>query len=440
MPFTVSVLVDGYGRLLSICVLFIARQVFSFAQGYIKDEVHVQRFAWVLLAFVISINLLVYSRRLLGLFLGWDGLGLTSFVLVMYYQNAYAAGARLVTLLTNRVGDVALLIVVVLRGVGHWQIRRLELRGVVAVLLVFGAITKRAQFPFSGWLPQAIAAPTPVSALVHSSTLVTAGVYLLIRFFPLLEGRMVSYRCLFLGSVTMLLAGVSACVEYDLKKVVAYSTLRQLGVMFVALGLNRPILAFFHLLTHAIFKALLFLCVGVCIHFHRHMQDIRAMGNLSQRLPVTQRMILVANLALCGTPFLAGFYSKEPILELTLANRVGWVRLFFILGATRLTTTYTVRRFGMTQWGVSLAGPLRRCHETPVFFRPILFLGAGAVIGGAVLNWVLVPAFVPISTTLLMRLAPLALIARGAGFRVMRWAQYALEPWGRRGIEANYHL
>ena len=421
-PFTLSLLIDSYGCLFSFCVLFIARQVFFFAQGYMKEDVHVQRFAWVLLAFVVSINLLIYSGRLLGVFLGWDGLGLTSFILVMYYQNPYAAGARLVTALTNRVGDVALLMVVAVRGaVGHWQIRRLGLGFVASLLLVVGAITKSAQFPFSGWLPQAMAAPTPVSALVHSSTLVTAGVFLVIRFFPMMGGHaLVSYICLFLGGVTMLLAGLRACVEFDLKKVVAYSTLRQLGVMFVALGLGRPMLAFFHLLTHAMFKALLFLCVGTCIHYHGHMQDVRAMGDLSRRLPVTQRMILVSNLALCGTPFLAGFYSKEPILELTLVNRVGWVRLFLILGATRLTTIYAVRRFRLTQVGEALHMPLVGRHERrEFFFWPIIFLGAGAIVWGAVLNWLLVPAFVPMSTTVLMRFVPLALIASGVGLRAV---------------------
>jgi len=297
------------------------------------------------------------------------------------------------------------------------------------VLLIIGAITKSAQFPFCRWLPQAIAAPTPVSALVHSSTLVTAGVYLLIRFYSVFSDSLFALRgLLFLGGLTMLLAGLGACNEFDLKKVVAYSTLSQLGVMFVALGLGAPILAFFHLLTHAMFKAVLFLCVGICIHHHDHMQDIRFMGNLVRRLPVTQTVMLVANLALCGMPFLAGFYSKEPVLELTLTRGVGWVAMFFVMGATTLTTTYSVRSFSVTQMGGWLGSPRASGHDEDIFFLvPICILGGAAVVWGAVLNWALPLTFVGVCSPLI-GLLPLMIIAVGRMIGVhllqSRYARY----------------
>lgn len=177
------------------------------------------------------------------------------------------------------------------------------------------AITKRAQIPFSAWLPAAIAAPTPVSALVHSSTLVTAGVYLLIRFSFIL-GETCSIFLLFISTITIFISGIVAVFEYDLKKIIALSTLRQLGIIIFAISLGLYNVAFFHLLTHALFKALLFLCAGVLIHGVGNTQDIRSFGALSLNYPVVTVCINLANLSLCGIPFLAGFYSKDLIVEL----------------------------------------------------------------------------------------------------------------------------
>jgi len=182
--------------------------------------------------------------------------------------------------------------------------------------LIFAAITKRAQIPFSRWLPAAIAAPTPVRALVHSSTLVTAGVYLLIRLHPFLSGfSFYLNTVLVISCLTLVIAGISALREFDIKKVVALSTLSQLGVIIFSIGLDFPILAFFHLITHALFKALLFICVGVLINRHIHCQDLRMMGNLVNQVPATISCLNIANFALCGLPFLSGFYSKDLIIE-----------------------------------------------------------------------------------------------------------------------------
>lgn len=206
------------------------------------------------------------------------------------------------------------------------------------------AMTKRAQVPFSSWLPAAIAAPTPVSALVHSSTLVTAGVFLLFRFYPFLRGfDGFNKVLLYFAVLTSLIAGISAMVECDIKKIIALSTLSQLGVMIVALGLGSAFYAYFHLITHALFKALLFICAGVLIHLHSHSQDLRFMGNLVLQCPLISSAIMVSNLALCGGPFLAGFYSKDLILEYFLfsPNRVVIIFLFYF--ATGLTAAYTIR-------------------------------------------------------------------------------------------------
>lgn len=209
---------------------------------------------------------------------------------------------------------------------------------------MFAAITKRAQVPFSSWLPAAMAAPTPVSALVHSSTLVTAGVFLLFRFYPFLRGyRIFCKVLLYFATLTSLMAGLRALVECDMKKIIALSTLSQLGVIMVALGLGSAFYAYYHLITHALFKALLFICAGTLIHLHSHSQDLRFMGNLVYQCPFIRSAIMVANIALCGGPFLAGFYSKDLILEMFIFSPNSILIIFLFYFATGLTVAYTVR-------------------------------------------------------------------------------------------------
>ena len=205
---------------------------------------------------------------------------------------------------------------------------------IISTLVILAAMTKSAQIPFSAWLPAAMAAPTPVSALVHSSTLVTAGVYLLIRFREVVNNIYAGKLLLLLSGLTIFMAGVGANYEYDLKKIIALSTLSQLGLIMMILSMGYATLAYFHLLAHALFKALLFLCAGAIIHGIGDIQDIRCIGRLVGQMPLTLSCLNVANFALCGLPFLAGFYSKDLILEvstLSLVNIVSFFLLFFRL-------------------------------------------------------------------------------------------------------------
>jgi len=237
----------------------------------------------------------------------------------------------MVTILSNRVGDVAILLSISwLFNFGGWNffylqyiVKREGLMFII-ILIILAAITKRAQIPFSAWLPAAIAAPTPVSSLVHSSTLVTAGVYLLIRFSFMIY---VNNFLLYVGVLTMFIAGASANFECDLKKIIALSTLRQLGLIIIVIGLGLRDLSFFHLITHAMFKSLLFLCAGVFIHSYGEIQDIRFISRLIKGLPLSSFYFIVCSIALCGFPFLSGFYSKDLILELYI---IGSLNIFFL--------------------------------------------------------------------------------------------------------------
>jgi len=258
----------------------------------------------------------------------------------------------------------------------------------IIILITVAAITKRAQIPFSRWLPAAIAAPTPVRALVHSSTLVTAGVFLLIRFYPFLSTFILfNHIILIISCLTMFMAGLRALCECDIKKIVALSTLSQLGVIICSIGLGLPGLAFFHLLTHAMFKALLFLCVGTLIHLHFHGQDLRVIGNLISQIPLTLSCINISNIALCGLPFIAGFYSKDLIIEMRLYGSFNYIIIFLIIFSTIITAAYSIRLtiVGLTSIRIGLRAQYiddSSSNNT----SPILFLRIGAITGGRVIN------------------------------------------------------
>lgn len=380
-------------------VLFISRMVLFYRGEYIGNDYNINRFILLVLAFVLSMAFLILRPNIIRILLGWDGLGLVSYALVIYYQNEKSANAGILTVLSNRVGDVAILLRIgLIFKIGGWNFifftPYLEDSSnyLLKLLVVIAAITKRAQIPFSAWLPAAIAAPTPVSALVHSSTLVTAGVYLIIRFRPALRGSVVSSYLLLISCLTIFISGLGANFEYDLKKIIALSTLRQLGVILRILSLGFSGLAFFHLLTHALFKALLFICAGVIIHRAKEYQDIRAIGGLVISIPLTRGLINLANLALCGIPFLAGFYSKDLILEVAFIRWINLVSLLLYIVSTGLTVCYTFRLvfFRLTgRWNLRALRGVADGRTT--ITRPMVGLGIGAIFGGAALSWIIFP-------------------------------------------------
>lgn len=334
-----------------IFVSLISSSVIYYRKRYIRSELNLNRFIYLVLIFVFSIILLIIRPNIIRILLGWDGLGLVSYCLVIYYQNIKSYNAGILTALSNRIGDVIILLLISwIINYGSWNyifylnfIRNDFSIKIIGLLVIIAAITKRAQIPFRSWLPAAIAAPTPVSALVHSSTLVTAGVYLLIRFNNLLIDIIFLKILLLLSGLTIFIAGVCANYEFDLKKIIALSTLRQLGLIIRILRMGFNDLAFYHLLTHAIFKALLFMCAGVIIHIINDNQDIRIIGGIRIYIPITSLCLNISNLALCGIPFLAGFYSKDIILEIVRMRNLNMLIFFLYYFSTGLTMFYTIR-------------------------------------------------------------------------------------------------
>ena len=331
-PLFFSLISDSWSLSFFILLFVVSSRVLSWSYYYIDREEYYARFILIVISFVSSIIILIFIGRLVGALIGWDGLGVTSFLLVIYYKNRKSLGSGIITALTNRLGDCFFLLIL---GMFFYSYSYFYL---LAVLILITSITKSAQIPFSSWLPSAIAAPTPVSALVHSSTLVTAGVYLLLRFNVFSIEWM-----LLLGSITMLIAGVRACTELDIKKIVALSTLSQLGVIIVSLSLFQKDLCFFHLVTHAIFKALLFICVGISIHTIYGSQDFRSFSNLGKGIFYPIRFLTISNLALLGFPFISGFYRKDIIMERFYSSySCYWGGIFFLIGVG-ITTAYRIK-------------------------------------------------------------------------------------------------
>lgn len=387
-----TIVADPVGIIFSSTVIIISANVLSFSSIYICHDKFINRFTILVLLFIISINLLIFVPHIIMLLLGWDGLGLISFVLVIYYQNHKSLAAGIITALSNRIGDAAILLAIALTiDQGHWFIINIESRKFLfpqIILIILAAITKRAQIPFSRWLPAAIAAPTPVSALVHSSTLVTAGVFLLIRFYPFLHLiKHFNTSLLLIATTTIFIAGVRATTECDIKKIIALSTLRQLGIMITRLALNLPILTFFHITTHALFKALLFIGAGSFINYHHHSQDLRWIGNLSTQIPIAVSCITIANLALCGFPFIAGFYSKDFIIEIAIASPINEIMLSIILVRIGLTAFYSIRFSIATIMSPRQARSWISINEESQINTPILTLSSIAIVSGAVLIW-----------------------------------------------------
>nr|QNH82291.1 NADH dehydrogenase subunit 5 [Notocochlis sp. HL-2020] len=383
-----AIILDPVSLSFSNVVCLISGCVMLFSSSYMSHDPFLKRFTWLVMLFVASMNLLVFIPSLPALLLGWDGLGIVSFALVIYYQNMKSLGAGMLTVLANRIGDVMILLSIgILILQGHWLINLMfdfYLSSMVVMTITIAAMTKSAQIPFSSWLPAAMAAPTPVSALVHSSTLVTAGVFLLIRFFPFLQTcHMFKPVLLIISVLTLLMAGIGANYENDLKKIIALSTLSQLGVMMMSLGMGMPYLALFHLYTHALFKALLFLCAGTIIHNSANTQDIRSMGMIFEQAPLTITCMNIANLSLCGAPFLSGFYSKDLILEISLFEPTNFLMVFLIFLATGMTAAYSLRLSFCSLWGAPKNIPLHAKHEKDYYINySTLTLSFAAIVAG----------------------------------------------------------
>jgi len=355
-----QILVDPLSAVMMLVVSGVGGLIVWYSMGYMAGDDEERRYFAYMSLFVFSMLLLVEAGNFLLLLAGWGLVGLASYLLIgFWHKRPEAVAAAKKAFVMNAIGDATFALAAVLLV---WQVGTLEYFGVfdevdslsqttvnlVALGLLGGAVAKSAQVPLHTWLPDAMEGPTPVSALIHAATMVTAGVYLLVRAHPIFEAAVdVQHLAAVLGTVTLLLAGFVALVQWDIKRVIAYSTMSQIGYMFLAAGIGAYGLAIFHLMTHAFFKALLFMAAGVVIHHLAGEQDIRRMGGLRNVLPRTRVAFLIGTVALVGLPPFAGFWSKDAILASALetGGGLGWTLLVAGLVGALLTGAYSFRLY-----------------------------------------------------------------------------------------------
>lgn len=388
---------DYVSNLFILIVRTITIATFNFRKYYIENDKNKNKFLLLTFLFVISMYLVILRINIFTILVGWDGLGITSYLLVIHYKTNIRNYSGIITIITNRLGDVGLLLALYFildnRNLDINLISKItrNILYLYVIFIIFRALTKRAQFPFSSWLPLAIAAPTPVSALVHSSTLVTAGVYLFIRFNFLFKNNYnLTLNLIVITIITRFIASINAIREIDIKKIIAFSTLSQLGLIIIITLAGNITISFFHILTHALFKALLFLCSGILIHENIDNQDIRNYCFIIKFNKLISSTIIIRRLSLIGIPFLRGFYSKELIIEIIYSLNYNLFFTLILMSLVIITTIYSLRLIYFRLNIRKIGNLINFSKKWDKIYNSLFIILLGVLTSGRILNWTLI--------------------------------------------------